>query len=176
MVIVEGVDGSGKTTLIKNLIADGLVDNVISKLFDPKYPHLLYGRLCDALHDYMDYPRVVADRFFISELVYGPILRGKLILSKAQISTILTLIQAQIPVVIIWCHPPLKTVKESLREPQMAGVVESIEKLYTGYEAIMPILFRGSFALQFEYDWTNPEAYSFLKNYLKGIQDEHQGL
>ena len=67
MLLIEGCDKAGKTTLIKNLGLDAR--------------HL--GLLPDTWDYFQDYTKLdgldkVWDRFHISELVYGPIMRGKI--------------------------------------------------------------------------------------------------
>ena len=72
MLIVEGMDGVGKTTLVDYFVSNGM----------KKY-HFDYDvKNMDLMIKYMrilkeDTGSLVLDRSFISEMVYGPVLRGK---------------------------------------------------------------------------------------------------
>ena len=72
MLIVEGMDGVGKTTLVDYFVSNGM----------KKY-HFDYDvKNMDLMTKYMrilkeDTGSLVLDRSFISEMVYGPVLRGK---------------------------------------------------------------------------------------------------
>lgn len=84
MIIIEGTDGVGKTTLAKKLIT--YRSNKLR--MPPVYRHLgfLPGNW-DYYYDYvnrMDH-HIVQDRFFLSEWVYGRVIRGGTPLSKEKI-------------------------------------------------------------------------------------------
>ena len=72
MLIVEGMDGVGKTTLVNYFVSNGM-----------KKHHFDYDiKNMDLMSKYMrilkeDTTSLVLDRSFISEMVYGPVLRGK---------------------------------------------------------------------------------------------------
>ena len=71
MIIVEGMDGVGKTTLVDYLVTQDMSKHHFdydSKNLDlmTKYMKLLENETDD----------LVLDRSFISEMVYGPVLRG----------------------------------------------------------------------------------------------------
>lgn len=76
IVIVEGPDGAGKTSLAKRLAADhGLFyhhEGAPPKGVDPLYH---YGSILDHARGIPS--GIVFDRFALGERVYGPILRGK---------------------------------------------------------------------------------------------------
>ena len=71
MIIVEGIDGVGKTTLVDYLVTQGMKKHHFG--YDEKNLDLItkYMRLLDK-----DTSSLVLDRSFISEMVYGPVLRG----------------------------------------------------------------------------------------------------
>lgn len=84
MIIVEGIDGSGKTTIADYLSKKGYFiyhfsfDEKNSDI-EEKYLNLLN---CETRN-------MVLDRCFISELVYGPVLRNHCKLDKKQLENIL---------------------------------------------------------------------------------------
>lgn len=81
MLILEGPDCAGKTTLLKELIArtikrlssDGSLASIVVQHFG------LLPDSWDYYKDYLDRISVdrVSDRFHFSELIYGPVLRGQ---------------------------------------------------------------------------------------------------
>lgn len=72
MIIVEGLDGVGKTTLVNYFVSNGMKQHHFD--YDAKNMDLMtkYMRLLTE-----DTTSLVLDRSFISEMVYGPVLRGK---------------------------------------------------------------------------------------------------
>lgn len=84
MIIVEGIDGVGKTTLVDYIVEQGLEKHHFD--YDEKNMNL-----------YKKYMRVlnssnlnkVLDRSFISEMVYGPVIRGKSKLELEQFKRLL---------------------------------------------------------------------------------------
>lgn len=84
MLIVEGLDGVGKTTLV-----DFIVEQGMKKFhFDYDYKNIdLYTKYMNILN-YKNSNKVL-DRSFISEMVYGPVLRTKSKLSLNQYKDLL---------------------------------------------------------------------------------------
>ena len=72
MVIVEGIDGVGKTTLVDYIVEQGLEKHHFN--YDEKNMDL-YNKYMSVL--YSSNLNKVLDRSFISEMVYGPVIRGK---------------------------------------------------------------------------------------------------
>lgn len=144
IILVEGVDGSGKTTLIWNLRQQSKTYFwIASSSGRPK----TVPELQDAMHwigqaSYLKLP-VVCDRFpIISETVYGPILRGSNLLDQltrrdqANATALLSEVDR-----VIYCRPPREIVKDNISKiPQMEGVVKRIDDLYDRYDAVMESL------------------------------------
>lgn len=85
VVIIEGADGAGKTTFANNLWVNDLIHGVDSRLIHngppPKDGSLYYhyrAQILDALwfRDELGVSTYI-DRTFLSELIYGPLYRGK---------------------------------------------------------------------------------------------------
>lgn len=79
MIILEGIDGTGKTTLAEALEKYGYKTyhfgyDASAKSIERKY--------LDVLN--LNTEKMILDRSFISELVYGPVLRGNCRLDKTQ--------------------------------------------------------------------------------------------
>lgn len=148
LIIIEGCDGTGKTTLIQSLAAE--LNLPIVKSFKPRTPVDIdqFDNWANAC------PRTpLCDRHAaISDLVYGKILRG---------STPSTLTMARSKLqgnFLIHCAPPLHFVKTNVHvEAQMEGVKSNLEKLYEGYEHLMSEL-----EPHFTYDYTQETHFNTL--------------
>ena len=81
MIIVEGPDNSGKSTLINQLIKDLELKEVKRTFHGPTTDiENLYSRTLEVINAAIktDQPNIIIDRFsLIGEDIYGPILRGK---------------------------------------------------------------------------------------------------
>ena len=161
MIIVEGMDNTGKTRLSAHLAQKfGLVH-----VKSPKDRTNLVG---DALTLLILNPReAVLDRFsVISEAIYGPILRGgtkfdgyvgqwKFYMEK--------LVQCR--PLILYCKPPDTKILDFGSREQMEGVVEHSEELLEAYDVFVanwtpriPII---------TYDFTLPDTLTFVEYVVK---------
>ena len=159
IVVVEGVDGSGKTTLIRNLRARSKTYFwVASSSGRPK----CLADLHDALHwigqaAYLRTP-VVCDRLpLISEAVYGPVMRGSSLLEQLQhkyqkeYGDILKGVDR-----IIYCRPSQLDIARNITIsgiPQLNGVLETLPELLVKYDDLMNTL-RDDNVKVYSYDYT----------------------
>lgn len=106
MIIVEGPDGAGKSTLCQQLMNSGLVNKTLDSpriagkgnVERMKYETDRYLRL------YADDPAVVVDRMIFSEMAYGPVLRGGSVFTMAEYLNYLLQIQNS-KSFVIFCLP-----------------------------------------------------------------------
>ena len=143
MLIVEGMDGVGKTTLVDYFVSNGM----------KKY-HFDYDvKNMDLMTKYMrilkeDTGSLVLDRSFISEMVYGPVLRGK---SKIDLEEYTKLLMAykQVDTSIIY----LTASKETLIARRLSDIsdyntiMQYYDLLNKQYDSIMDRLYKISSAL-----------------------------
>lgn len=148
MIVVEGPDGAGKTTLIRRLLEDmdlhttsractsegGPVDNLghwVNKKFESNVPR---GAIIDR------HP-------LISEPIYGPLIRGGYpdnYFEKPQWMTesMEKLYEGNL---IIYCLPPLKIVLDNIEKSHegttdhLKGVTSSARAIWSQYEARMAV-------------------------------------
>jgi adenylate kinase family enzyme len=121
MVIIEGPDGSGKTTLAQSL-SESLGMRVLHAGGPPKDAVELLKRVRAQKGSRGD----ILDRCgLISEFVYGTVLRGKPFLTKAQVLTYLN--RDFSGWIIIYCRPSRGTLRRYYEEKIR---VESEKKLH----------------------------------------------
>ena len=137
MLIVEGPDGSGKTTLITSLreklglkVAPRVVGQDTKPLLDLKHWVETQG---------LSTAPLIYDRHrLISEFVYGPILRKTQNEGFTDPNWVYTYIQSlafRRPM-IVFCMPPLEVIRKNLEgDPDNTKVVDYIEQIYAGYLA-----------------------------------------
>lgn len=135
ILIIEGCDGSGKTTLFRNLRY--YLNGVFLSSSGPPEDHQLYVET-QWIAQVPSQTTLVLDRFrLISELVYGPILRER---SRVDIDFVAQWIEAFQPR-IIFCDPGLHIVKRNVSaEKQLEGVHSNLDKIYGRYHELLPKL------------------------------------
>lgn len=167
-LIIEGPDGSGKSTLIKQLVEDydlelharasDSVDGPVPDIYDW------------AKHDATTWAGMTTQNIYdrhplISELIYGPLCRGKIDGRFLQTEGAKLIKQMYSDTVMIVCLPDLDVVKANLSSAgQMAGVNDNIEAIYEEYKmmfATVPL-----WAELILHDYTRPDAYQRLERLL----------
>lgn len=137
MIIVEGPDGAGKTTLVKGLkemfnLAEGQrgTDDR-SKLYTVTKPDT-YKALSEAFRG--DHRPLIWDRLYFSDFVYAPIQGREVAFNYADRAVISGgLIALRCPLIL--CMPGLDVVRQTApKVDQMDGVVENIDSIYARYE------------------------------------------
>lgn len=151
MIIIEGLDNTGKSFLVKRLSKDmGLL-----AMNNQRRPQASRD-ISDYMHMVMDLSHrfpVILDRLaLISEPIYGPICRGQFMLSNWQIHTLTYQLKDRKPA-IVYCRPPDSIILKFGAEPQMPGVIEHGPELLKAYDISMAQLKLGGFNV-ITYDWT----------------------
>lgn len=142
MIVVEGCDGTGKSSLVKLLSAQLNVP--------------IHGRACTSqggpIKDLFEWaaqdvdtfhtqPCAVYDRHpFISEYIYGPIARGRIDSRfHGQQARSITRKFAY-NALVIYCDPGMKAVSSNIRhtsQNQMPGVNDNADAIYLSYASLM---------------------------------------
>lgn len=131
MIILEGADGTGKSTAAR-LLSEKLHLKVVHS------PGYIENFFIAALNYHMMFPSevIVYDRFYFSELVYGPILRGE---SRVPdwFNFYIDNMLAKVKPLIIWCDVPNDVAAENIKvEKQLEGVSIHLNELLTSYRML----------------------------------------
>lgn len=169
-IIIEGMDGSGKTTLI------GQLTERIPELFvvpglgsSDDFPDRL-AELVDEQQD-EDGRTPIHDRLFFSELVYGAVVRGKVNLPAESLQNFGWFFRST--AFLVYCRPPADELREGVKaKPQMPGVISRYQQLLEAYDQLM-VQERNWFGPRFfHYSWTRPEELVQLTDRLRGYLRE----
>lgn len=162
MIIVTGMDNTGKTTLVNRMSqALGVIPIVKSPgpnlSRDEKHLWIL-----DQMTREKAFPdSVIFDRFLpFEEMVYGEVLRGETIYSLKD--PYLKSLKALNPN-IIYTRPPSKTIFNFGDREQMPGVIEQKNRLLAAWDDLMwKLITQGWQVMVYDYT-TDPEAKSIIK-------------
>lgn len=133
-VIFEGIDGAGKTTMAEMFSKIGF-----QKFHARYHPEIseLYSFYYNEILEKSENQRMVLDRSFISEMVYGPILRGKSRLSITQFKRLLEKLRNQ-HTLLVYLYTPLEILLK--RKKDKAIPVEHYPLLSKEYEKVLKIV------------------------------------
>lgn len=133
MIIIEGLDGVGKTTLVDYLVNQGMKKYHFD--YDAKNMDL-YSKYLTVLKD--ENPNIVLDRSFISEMVYGPVLRNNCKLELEQYKKLL-LLYKQRGASLIYLTAPKYILLERRKneEPDYEMILNHYDKLHNQYNDII---------------------------------------
>lgn len=138
VVVIEGPDGAGKTTLARE--AQHL--EYIHFGPPPKWKNGAWLQYFDLLKDLWENPRpdgVVIDRFIYGELIYGPILRGGTDLTWAHVrmlERVLMGLSAQLVV----CIPPWQIVWDNWQKNLADELIQDEDQMFQVYTFYQDLL------------------------------------
>jgi thymidylate kinase len=172
VIIVEGMDGSGKSTLCEMLLAEGVVDQVLPSPRIPakgdsqrmKYETDRYLRL------HGDNNRVAVDRYLFSEMAYGMILRGKSVFSQGEY--LHKLVQLMLKgSIVIFCLPD----KLNFKADENPKVIEKEAELRAIYNTLVQEQALTS-PRTYIYKWDEDGAFNRLKKFIQEQEVFHQRI
>lgn len=155
MIIVEGMDNSGKTTLVRHLTDKFHLFGVNSRMKMVNQESMeTFFRHSMTLQSKIS--TLIFDRYhLISEPIYGPIIRGNSIISDVALRA-MYMVLAMSNAMTIYCRPADDQILQ-FTEPQMDGVKENAGRLIQAYDDKMLQLQREFGMSVMIYNWTNLE-------------------
>lgn len=156
MIVVEGPDGAGKSTLVGQLVEKFGFDigKRATKNRDLLYQVTrqdTYTALAAAMSGAAK--PLLWDRLFFSEMVYAPVV-GRECEFRPHEQKMIRRIMRVLEVPIILCLPPWKVVQaNAAKEHQMPGVMSNLTNIYRHYSEELPCYFPYEQTLC--YDYTN---------------------
>jgi hypothetical protein len=167
IVIVEGCDGAGKTTLIEQA-REGQKDRYFVTVRASRYPPDVKTSF-----QYLNWVKhqrdfdVVLDRIhFISDRIYGPLLRDQDLFHALPITFGVE------GATVVYVRPPIEKIKENvLKGFQMAKVADHLDAIIRGYDEHMAILKQKGIRV-IHYDYTVDDAKSFWRHVWSEIKNK----
>lgn len=164
MIIVEGCDNAGKTTLVHTLSDEFKLLTILNRR-RPRTLQQSWDYLTRIMPAASLLPTVM-DRFMaVSEPVYGPICRNEKLYSPADQRGQFNFVQECLGVkpLLIYCRPPKSAILNFGDRPQMNGVIENAELLVDAYDDMVEWI-REELPVQvIHYNWTSQNALPLLK-------------
>lgn len=157
MIIIEGPDNSGKTTLGQMLSRELMTPVVHSMKPDPTWSEL--QALDQAIMQLLPQQYIRDRTYAISEWVYGPICRGRSALGALHKQALNVLLHQRH--LIIYCRPKDEVILKNDGREQMEGVLENHLAIVKGYDRLMDAI-KVSMSIEvIEYDWTEGDKSFF---------------
>ena len=138
MLIVEGPDGSGKTTLCRTLSAEQNLD--LAPIYAPSRRQMhkigVRRRVWNGLSAMLRGQMYIHDRLYFSEVIYGTWLRGSVDFTYEEISWIeYCLDEMCVPIIV--CLPSWEKVQEHLFDkPHLRGALDKQGEIYAAYRKL----------------------------------------
>lgn len=160
MIIVEGMDNAGKTTLVDRLSED-LKLLRISNRKRPTGLTDMYWYAISMVELSKQYPTIFDRWQIISEPIYGPICRGTDWPSQADLYALEAMTTAVNPL-IIYCRPPDEVILNFGDRPQMEGVIDQAKQLIAAYDRAIERLEKSGWFGVLRYDYKT-DTYEVLR-------------
>ena len=172
MIIIEGMDNTGKSTLCNHL----------GKKFDLKVDirsrpkNIDEGFRMISRSVFNETPTIYDRHVLISEIVYGPLLRNKSVFGNSNWDLLFLLLKTH--PLIIYCRPPKRKVFRFGVREQMDGVVSQATNLIRRYDWLMEIIkpsvamgLRPLHTFDYSKEGSTEEVEIVIRRYLKHRHD-----
>lgn len=157
LIIVEGFDNSGKSTLVSQLAEEFKLVTMNNRCRPTTEREAI--DYTSQVQDFAANWGVIVDRWSpISEPIYGPICRGTHLFKPETLKKHLEGLDA----LLIYCRPSEDKIMNFGDRPQMKGVIEHAPKLLAAYDSFMGT------RDHIRYDWNYASLRHKVNNYLEG--------
>lgn len=134
MIIVEGCDNSGKTTLVSALSGDLRLLSIVNRQ-RPLSLQDSYAYLTRVLPLALRFATIFDRWQPISEPIYGPICRGVHLFNDAHIQNQFRMTKNMaLQPLVIYCRPSIEKIMDFGEREQMAGVIENAPAIVAAYD------------------------------------------
>ena len=171
MILFEGPDGAGKTSLINRLVSELKLPRAGRACTSEGGPvDDLFAWAWVDINSWRDQTFIKAyDRHpLVSEYVYGPVIRGQAAegFHSQAAADMRKYLEAH--TFTVFCMPPLDVIETNLRvSKQMRGVDEHIEEIYMAYMKMIPN-WKGPFMI---WDYTAHNSHLIYKSLVGILKD-----
>ena len=134
MIIITGVDNTGKSSLARHLSEEFGI--AIAQRYHTLPPTDGEEWYTWAKHQFEHKGELIYDRFFIDELVYGPVLRNKYVASIEQMAQLSTMLVIKQPL-FIYTKLPLEKIQEDFAVREQYPDATVLGKLLKKFERVI---------------------------------------
>lgn len=138
IIIVEGPDGAGKTTLVESLLRSipGATMQHFGAPETPEAAEEYWQVYAAAIQKVQPNQVVIFDRSWYSDMVYGPVMRRRSEMSRAHADMLSAMVVASGGGMILYCTAPIKVLASRCRQRGESYVtayadLQDITKLYS---------------------------------------------
>lgn len=161
MIIIEGMDNTGKSTLAKKLSLKFNL-KIIKSSGPPEDKESWIKKIHYSIDQSKKGINFIYDRHpLISEYVYGPILRGKNLLDNEEGNQLWKEF-IEIQPFIIYCRPPIFCIIKYGERKQMNGVIKNTNLLVRAYDSFIAEVSKSMEVFHYNY-LENTEYKIFIK-------------
>lgn len=163
LIVVEGMDNTGKTTLVNKLAHKTGYTVIPSRGPDKdQVREWLKMALQKAMEDDVIFDRIS----LVSEEIYGPLLRGGSVFEPKEWDKLWAQFMLMNPA-IIYCRPPREAIYGSISDrEQMEGVSSNCSTLVDGYDYFFRMVLQNHSTPFHVYDYTTDPDLSQVLKYL----------
>lgn len=164
-IIIEGMDGAGKTVLVDHLLScfpD--LELVVNK----EGPNRDFNTWWPEEFDRQtSQPIPLHDRFFYSELVYGPAIRGHITAESQLVNNGLWFLRST--ALLVYARPHTDQLREGIKQKeQMEGVNDRFIQLLEAYDQLMEVE-KGWYGPRFvHYVWHRDSEFQRVEGIIQG--------